>query len=75
MKFIKVKPKTELEQVKEECKAQDFDYDKTPLSADYDTMGNILSIQTNEDQDGLSAKQIADCIKLQNILKSKGFIE
>ena len=62
MRLKKLRPKTELQQVKEECKAQGFDYDKTQLSAEYDTNGNILKIETTD-------------VKLQNILKAKGFIE
>ena len=59
-KFKKNRAKTELQTVKDECKAQGFDYDKTQLSALYDTMGNIIFIETTD-------------VKLQNILKSKGF--
>jgi len=62
MKLKKTKPKTELEQVKEECLVQGFDYDVTPLKAEYDMIGNILSIDTPN-------------VKLQNILKNKGFTE
>ena len=60
MKLNKTKPKTELESVRDLCKAQGFDYDRTRLIAECDTMGNIISIETDDK-------------KLQSILKSKGF--
>lgn len=60
MKLKKDRPKTELEIVKEVCKAQGLDYDKIPLTAEYDVLGNILKIET-------------DNVKLQNILKARGF--
>ena len=38
------------------------DYDKTPLNAEYDMMGNILQIET-------------DNIRLTEILKAEGLID
>ena len=58
MKLIKLIPKTQMEEIKSLFP----DYDTTKLEAVYDTMGNIISIKT-------------DNITLINLLKSKGFTE
>ena len=62
MKLTKTRPKTELQEVKELCKAQGFDYRKTDHKAEYDMLGNILKIETSDK-------------KLQKILKDMGFTE
>lgn len=64
---FKQKPKldsefTQLERIKKKCKAQGFDYDSTPFTAEYDTFGNILKIRNVKN------------VKLQAILQSEGII-
>lgn len=46
MKLTKTKPKSEVEKVKEECKANGLDYDKVIDKAYTDTQGNFKSIFT-----------------------------
>ena len=58
MKLTKSRPKTELQLIRESV----LDYDNIPLNAEYDTLGNIINIET-------------DNVQLQNALKSKGFRE
>lgn len=60
MRLTKSRPKNELELVKELCKAQNIDYDNIELKAEYDTAGNIISIET-------------DNTVLDTILRSRGF--
>jgi len=62
MKLIKSRPKTELQLIKDVCKTQGFDYDEAQLNVECDTIGNIINIETMD-------------VKLQNILKAKGFVE
>jgi len=57
-KLKRNKPKTEIEQIKEAFP----NYDKTKLRAEYDSMGNIISIETDDKE-------------LIKILKVKGLIE
>lgn len=61
MTLKKTRTKTELKDVKDACKAQGFNYDDTKLSAVYDMVGNILTIDTPDQ-------------RLQAILRAKGFI-
>ena len=72
-------PKTELQQVKDLCKVQGFDYDETPLNAEYDPQGNILSLDFNPltkksvgTQEELN-KLLDQQNKLRGILLGKGF--
>ena len=61
MKLTKSRPKTEIEQIKDLCKAAGFDFDEQQESV-LDSMGNILSVETSNK-------------KLQDLLKDNGFIE
>jgi len=58
--LTKERPKVELQIIKDLCKEAGFDYGETPLSAEYDTIGNIIHIETTDK-------------KLQKILKAQGF--
>tara|TARA_R110002020_G_scaffold102093_3_gene240012 strand:+ start:84 stop:272 length:189 start_codon:yes stop_codon:yes gene_type:complete len=60
MHLTKERPKTELQMIIDLCNEAGFNFDETPLSAEYDTMGNILHIETTDK-------------KLQTILKAQGF--
>ena len=60
MHLTKTRPKPELQIIKDLCEEAGFDYGETPLSAEYDTIGNILHIETTDK-------------KLQKILKAHGF--
>ena len=63
-------PKSELQKIKDDFKAvgitktppENFDYDKTQLNAEYDMIGNILFIETNN-------------IELNKLLKRNNFID
>jgi len=44
MKHITPLPKTELEKIRNECKAQGLDYDKLPINVESDINGNIIKI-------------------------------
>jgi len=48
MKLTKSRPKSELEQLKEFCKEQGIDYNKTKLVAEYTIDGKIKSLETDE---------------------------
>jgi len=61
MKLSKTRPKTELQEIKDSCKSAGFDYDLINVDSEVDTAGNIIFIVTSD-------------TKLQDILKSKGFI-
>ena len=45
MKLTKSRKKTELEIVKDLCKAQNLDYDEILLTAEYDMVGNIINLE------------------------------
>ena len=62
MHLTKERPKVELQIIKDLCKEAGFDYGETPLSAEYDTMGNIVYVDTPNK-------------KLQKILKDRGLKE
>ena len=59
-RLTKTISKTELQKVKDLCKAQGFDYDKITLHTVSDVFGNIVSVETTN-------------VKLLNILIGKGF--
>ena len=44
MKLTKSRPKTEIEQIREDIP----NYDQIPLKAKYDRMGNVLKIETED---------------------------
>jgi len=60
MRLTKSRPKSELQLLKDHCKSEGFDYDKTTLAAEYDVLGNIIKMETDN----------KDII---NFLKAKGF--
>ena len=68
-KLTKSRPKTELQKVKDDCKAQGFDYNEIPLAALYDTLGNIIIIEL------IGKTLTSNQKKLKTILKGKSFIE
>ena len=60
MHLTKERPKTELHTIIDLCNKAGFNFDDTPLNAEYDAIGNILHIETSDK-------------KLQKILKAQGF--
>ncbi len=57
--LTKVRPKTELEEIKELFP----DYDKTELNAEYDLNGNIISIETEN-------SDLINILKLKGFVES-----
>ena len=72
-------PKTELQQIKDLCNAQGFDYADTPKEAECDSSGNIIEIKlptiTKQESGWTQEKfnrKLNNQAKLKIILKSKG---